>query len=61
MVMGLEGKKYEEQLRFLGLFSPRGSCVTATGPEGTAWSCVGGGAGWGLGKGSSPEIGQEQE
>ena len=35
--------------------------VTATGPEGTAWSCVGGGAGWGLGKGSSPEIGQEQE
>ena len=26
-----------------------------TGPKGTAWSCVRGGSGWGLGKGSSPE------
>jgi len=28
--------------------------VTATGPEGRAWSCVWGGVGW-LGKGSAPE------
>ena len=38
--------------------------VTATGPEGTAWSCAGGGGrggrgkgGWGLGKVSAPEGG----
>jgi len=29
--------------------------VTATGPKGKAWSCVGGRSGWGQGKGSSPE------
>ena len=31
-------------------------CVTATGPEGTAWSCVRGGR-WGWGKGSAPHGG----
>jgi len=30
--------------------------VTATGPEGTACSCVRGGSGWVLGKGYSPET-----
>jgi len=30
--------------------------VTATGPEGTAWSCQGRGS-WGLGKGAAPEGG----
>lgn len=33
------------------------SLVTVTGPEGTAWGCVRGGSGWGLGRGSSPERG----
>jgi len=31
--------------------------MTATGPDGTAWSCVRGGASWELGKGSSHESG----
>ena len=31
--------------------------MTATGPEGTAWSCVRGEADWVSGKGSSPEGG----
>ena len=33
--------------------------MTATGPEGMAWGCVGGE--WGLGKDSSPESGQALE
>jgi len=35
--------------------------VTATGPEGTAWSCVGGGAAGGEGKGLHLRaVGMEQ-
>jgi len=35
------------------------SLGSATGPEGTAWSCVQGGSGWMLGKGScTPEGGR---
>jgi len=37
------------------------SLVAGTGPEGTAWSCVRGGSGWGLGSGSSPESVQSLE
>ena len=33
------------------------SLVAATGPEGMAWSCVGGGSRWALGKVFSPEGG----
>ena len=32
------------------------SLVTVAGPEGIAWSCVRGRLGWGLGRGSSPQI-----
>ena len=33
------------------------SLVAATGPEGMAWSCVGGGSRWALGKVFSPKGG----
>lgn len=32
--------------------------MTVMGPDGTAWSCVREGSGWGLRKGPVPEFGQ---